>query len=314
MSELEQKVKKSIERLKAFEPPEGYYLAFSGGKDSVVCKSLLDMSGCKYDSTYHVTSVDPPELVRFIKNIHPDVKREVPYYPDDYKNKKLAGKPTTMWNLIPEKLMPPTRLVRYCCDKLKESGGEGRMTVTGVRWAESVNRRDSHGAVTVVSKNANELIGNENFLKTKKGGFISNNDNDDTRQMVERCYKHHRTTVNPIIDWQDRDVWEFIKSENISYCELYDEGFHRLGCVGCPMAGTKQREKEFFRWPKYKESYLRAFDKMLEERKRREKLGGSWRIGTTPRDIFNWWMEYDILPGQMNWFEDFEEGNENWPD
>ena len=132
MSELDQKVKKSIERLKAFEPPEGYYLAFSGGKDSVVCKALLDMSGCKYDATYRVTSVDPPELVRFIKNEHPDVVREVPRYDD--------GKPITMWNLIPKKKTPPTRLIRYCCQFLKEGGGDGRKMVTGVRWAESTNR------------------------------------------------------------------------------------------------------------------------------------------------------------------------------
>lgn len=39
MSELKSKVEKSIERLKAFEPKEGYYLAFSGGKDSVVCNT-----------------------------------------------------------------------------------------------------------------------------------------------------------------------------------------------------------------------------------------------------------------------------------
>lgn len=110
MSELDNKVKKSIERLKAFEPPEGYYLAFSGGKDSVTCKALLDMAGVKYDATYRVTTVDPPELVRFIKNVHPDVKREVPRYSEEYKNEKLAGKPITMWNLIPEKLLPPTRL------------------------------------------------------------------------------------------------------------------------------------------------------------------------------------------------------------
>lgn len=40
-SALTEKVKASIERIKAFEPEEGYYLAFSGGKDSVVCKVLL---------------------------------------------------------------------------------------------------------------------------------------------------------------------------------------------------------------------------------------------------------------------------------
>ena len=165
MSELGEKVRKSIERLKLFEPEDGYYLAFSGGKDSVTCKALLDMAGVKYDATYHVTSVDPPELVRFIKDVHPDVKREIPRYND--------GTPITMWNLIPKKLMPPTRLVRYCCDNLKESGGTGRITVTGVRWAESTNRKRNQGIVTFTDKRAaknSNLIENKDFSLTIRGG------------------------------------------------------------------------------------------------------------------------------------------------
>jgi phosphoadenosine phosphosulfate reductase len=166
LSNLQEKVNKSIERLKAFEPEEGYYLAFSGGKDSVVCKALLDMSNCKYDATYRVTSVDPPELVRFIKDQHPDVAREVPRYDN--------GKPITMWNLIPKKLTPPTRLIRYCCEFLKESGGDGRKTVTGVRWAESTNRRQNQGAVTILKKNKQiieELSDNPDFSPTIRGGW-----------------------------------------------------------------------------------------------------------------------------------------------
>ena len=162
---MNEKVEASIERIKAFCPPEGYYLAFSGGKDSVVCKRLLDMAGVKYQAFYRVTSVDPPELVRFIKEQHPDVIREVPRYKD--------GKPITMWNLIPKKRMPPTRTQRYCCEKLKESGGDGHMTVTGVRWAESVNRKQNQGLVTIYSKNKalqEEIRGNENFLRTNRGG------------------------------------------------------------------------------------------------------------------------------------------------
>lgn len=299
MSELQTKTKKSLERLKAFEPEEGYYLAFSGGKDSVVTKALLDMSGCKYDATYRVTSVDPPELVRFIKNQHPDVKREVPRYKD--------GKVITMWNLIPRKLMPPTRLVRYCCAHLKESGGDGRMMVTGVRWAESVNRRKNQGVVTVMGRKAGAEIGDGvNFMSTMRGGVVLTNDNAENRRVIEQCYKRHKTSVNPIVDWTDEEVWEFIRAEGIPYCSLYDEGFRRLGCIGCPMAGTKQREAEFIRWPKYKAAYMLAFDKMLEERKRKGKYSPALRMGATAQDVYNWWMEYDVLPGQMT-FEDMEE-------
>ena len=133
------------------------------------------------------------------------------------------------------------------------------------------------------------------------------NDNTESRRVIESCYKRAKVSINPIIDWDDLDVWEFIKSNGIKYCSLYDEGFERLGCIGCPMAGTKGREREFLRWPKYKAAYLRAFDKMLQHRKQSGLSAWFKYHEATARDVFNWWMEYDVLPGQMNWFEDFEE-------
>lgn len=136
--------------------------------------------------------------------------------------------------------------------------------------------------------------------------MVLTNDNDETRRVVEQCYKRHKTTLNPVIEWTDADVWRFIRSNNIPYCELYEEGFHRLGCIGCPMASMNDREREFIRWPKYKNAYLLTFAKMLKERARRGKLKGSWGTDTTPRDVFNWWMEYDVLPGQLT-FDDLEE-------
>ena len=301
MSELSKKVKKSVQRLKTFCPPEGYYLAFSGGKDSVVCKALLEMSGCRYDSTYRVTSVDPPELVRFIKEKHPDVKREIPRYEETYKNKKLAGKPITMWNLIPEKVMPPTRIARYCCKYLKESGGDGRMTVTGVRWAESVNRTKSQGQVVIQSHGKVQDDSGAFKQDERRGSLILTNDNENSRRLVEQCYKRHKTTVNPIIDWSDSDVWEFISTENIPHCDLYHEGFTRLGCIGCPMARKQGRERQFYRWKVYKSNYLLAFNRMLRERERRGLK--NLKLGTTAMDVFNWWMEYDVLPGQVDLFE-----------
>ena len=158
------KVQVAIERILAFEPPEGYYLAFSGGKDSVVIKALADMAGAKYDAHYNLTSVDPPELVQFIKTFD-DVIIDRP--------KDKDGNQVTMWNLIPRKRMPPTRIVRYCCQELKEGGGRGRMVMTGVRWAESSNRRRNQGEVTVMApkkKTREELVSSGNFMTTNRGG------------------------------------------------------------------------------------------------------------------------------------------------
>lgn len=131
------KVQVAIDRIRCFEPDDGYYLAFSGGKDSVVVKKLAEMSGVKFEAVYHVTSVDPPELVSFIKEKHPDVIMERPI--------DSNGRQITMWNLIANNSMPPTRRMRYCCEKLKEGGGVGRFVLTGVRWAESSRRATTRG-------------------------------------------------------------------------------------------------------------------------------------------------------------------------
>lgn len=136
------------------------------------------------------------------------------------------------------------------------------------------------------------------------------NDNTESRRMIEQCYKRHKTNVNPIIDWSDANVWDFIRGNGIPYCSLYDEGFHRLGCIGCPFARRKGKERDFIRWPKYKEAYLNAFSKFL---KRREERGNPFILhGTqlaTAEEVYNWWMEYDVLPGQMT-FDDMEEDDE----
>lgn len=147
------KVDKAIMRLQAYEPPEGYWLCFSGGKDSVVIKALADMAGVKYDAHYRVTSVDPPELVRFIKKEYPEVEWD---YPRDKDGNRIS-----MWTLIPQKKMPPTRIMRYCCAVLKESGGKGRLKITGVRWAESNRRKKSHGEVTIMDKKLKQVAEQE---------------------------------------------------------------------------------------------------------------------------------------------------------
>ena len=272
----EDKVKTSIDAIRTFEPPEGYYVAFSGGKDSVVVKALCDMAGVKYDAHYRVTSVDPPELVRFIKEKHPDVAMEIPHDDD--------GKPITMWNLIPRKKMPPTRFYRYCCKDLKESGGEGRFTITGVRWAESRNRKENQGLVTVYNPTKQER---ENPLaeQTSKGGIVLNNDNDEARRWMESCYRKRKTVLNPIINWEDEDVWEFINQYKIPYCDLYDKGHKRLGCIGCPM-NPAAAAADLSVYVKYKENYLKAFGTMLAERER-AGLPTEWK---TAEEVMEWWL------------------------
>lgn len=283
MGNKHDKVQTAIDRLRAFEPPDGYYLAFSGGKDSQCIYHLAEMAGVKFDAHYRVTSVDPPELVRFIKNQYPDVSIDIPHDKD--------GKPITMWNLIPRKLMPPTRIARYCCAYLKETGGKGRIVVTGVRWDESARRKNTRGPVEVQSKKAAKVASdnNANYREDGKSGIILNLDNDAARRTVEQCFRTHKTIINPIVDWLEEDVWEFLNDvANVPHCALYDLGYKRLGCIGCPMAYN--REKELDRYPKYKDSYMRAFAKMLTERDKRG-MGHDAIFFKTPQSVMDWFLE-----------------------
>lgn len=140
----------------------------------------------------------------------------------------------------------------------------------------------------------------------KEKRIILNNDNDDRRRLFETCTLKAKRTCNPIIDWTDGEVWDYIESEKLQINPLYQCGFSRVGCIGCPMAGTARRQREFALYPTYQAAYIRAFERMIEERIRRGKVDGSWRIGTTGLDVFHWWMEDGVLPGQLT-FDDFAE-------
>lgn len=94
--------------------------------------------------------------------------------------------------------------------------------------------------------------------------MVLNYDNDESKLLVDHCYRTTKTLVNPIIDWEEEDVWEFLNSNGIQHCSLYDEGFKRLGCIGCPLSGSKNMERDFARWPKYKELYIKAFQRMID--------------------------------------------------
>ena len=155
------KEKRAIEYLKSFQPQtEPYYLCYSGGKDSDVIRILAMLAGVNHEIHHNHTTVDAPETVRYIRTI-PDV---ITHFPE-----------LTMWELIVKKGLPPTRLMRYCCEKLKEGGGKGRIKITGVRWAESNNRKQNGGFVKIIGKPKTvQRIGEEmqaNFLSIPKGGW-----------------------------------------------------------------------------------------------------------------------------------------------
>lgn len=292
-------IEKSIERLKNASEMSLYYYGkplvceYSGGKDSDVQLKLFELSGIPYEIHNSHTTVDAPETVYHIRKVFREQELKGIRCTIDY-HIRPNGQRLTMWNLIPAKLMPPTRIVRYCCSELKEGGNENRMISTGVRWAESTKR--SHRSPFEVLKNsAAKSIGvsDEKMLIT---------DNDDTRKLYESCHMKAKTVVNPIIDWKDTDIWDFIHTEKIPVCSLYGCGYQRLGCLGCPLARRTQREREMHEYPKFKQAYVHAFDRMIAMRKAKGKEV-QWSCGD---EVYHWWMEDRNVYGQMKLSEFME--------
>ena len=244
-------------------------VTYSGGKDSQVLVALAERAGINFEVVNSHTTADAPETVYFIREQFKAMENRgikcsivMPRYKD---------KPVSMWTLIPQKLMPPTRLVRYCCDVLKENTGKNRFIATGVRWAESARRKNSRGVM----------------------------------ELFETCNLKGKMTVNPIVDWSDDDVWDYTHNEHLPVNPLYCEGQKRVGCIGCPMAGRGGRQREFMRWPAYGKMYISAFERMLDVRKSKG-LPCDWQTGM---DVFRWWMEDDNVSGQLSMDDLMEDNN-----
>jgi len=249
---LADKVKLSLDTIKKYAPDDDvpYYGCFSGGKDSIVIKRLAEIAGVPVTWTYNVTTIDPPELLKFMRKHHGDVVWDKPEKPFFYMAAEVRGF--------------PTRLARWCCEVYKESRSpKDARLLMGVRAAESPRRAKTWGLATL----------------------------------------HRRTleyVINPIFYWSGADVWEYIRSEGMPYCSLYDEGFKRLGCIGCPMAGERGRKAEFVRWPRYEYLWKRMFRRVWDRRTGSlQRDGRAWfgdKYFKNWEEMWHWWLNDVPLP------------------
>ncbi len=260
-----------FERLALQYDPRGYCVCTSEGKDSRVLGHLFRRAGVKHFYLHSITGIDPPELTYFQRRNFQEYKDQG-YLCYDIMPRK------SMVRMMQERKIPPLRQARYCCSELKEvrTKEQGIAILSfGVRKYESVKRKKNRDEMEIVKPG-------------KKQNVIMPFDNEENRREFEDCYTFKEKRVNPITYWTDADIWNYSEYWKLEQSELYKEGFKRLGCIGCPMAGECERKREFERWPGFKKMYLLGFEKMIEARKAAglEILPGM----ETPEKWFDWWI------------------------
>lgn len=261
-----------------YDAEQGYYLAFSGGKDSQALYHMTQLAGVKFQGHMNLTSVDPPEVIRFVKRSYHEVE--------------LIKPKKSIFQIAIEKQILPTMRVRFCCAEYKEMAGAGKVTLIGIRKAESA-RRAKRNEVEISSKKfSGDLDGLDEYRqeqkakrarrKSKKQGV--NITNADEEQTLVCIHGKESLLISPIIYWTERDVWEFLNDVvRVPHCSLYDEGWHRIGCIGCPMSSHKQKMLENERYPHVKRSWIRAIKAI--------------RSGAGFKEGYIWWnVREDMVP------------------
>ena len=276
---------KEAERL--FDMP--LVVQYSGGKDSDVILQLAKESGVPFRVTHNLTTADPPDNVYYIRRVFAALREEG-------IDCRINVPRRSLWRIMRETLVIPSRIMRVCCSELKERKmPDAPYIVTGVRWAESAGRRAKSGIAMVYT--ARERGVEE---KAAAAGLLTTDD-ASSRRLFEQCQLRGVRVLNPIIDWSDGDVWSYLHSRGIEGNPLYKEGWTRIGCVGCPRAGRRARELAFARYPKLYKAWRDAIAYVIE---RRKEMGNPMFLegkeAESVEDVLGAWCAGRLIGGWMN--------------
>lgn len=266
---LEQKIDHAVGAVEAFAAAKGWenvYVSYSGGKDSTVLLDLVRRF-LKPDirAIFCNTGNEWPEIMRFVRQTEgvewikpkmtpeqvfekygfPLVSKEQSRYIREAKNSKgeilrqrrlhgcdkdgnkKFGSIAQKWKFL---VSENFEVSEQCCNKLKKDpfhalSKQGMFPIMGIMAGESKMRESMY---------------------VKRGGCNS--------------FEGKRAASHPMSIWTDEDVWSYIKKFGVKYCDIYDQGADRTGCVFCGFGANRKDDNRFVL---LNENYPRLYDKCM---------------------------------------------------
>lgn len=239
-----------------------FYVAFSGGKDSVVTldlvqralphnnfKVLFGDTGMEFPDTYK--TVD--ELKKFC------VENDI-----EFLTSKSQNEPNYTW----EQFGPPATVQRWCCSVHK--------TTPQIIALRNVLKRSSFTGMAFVGVRASESISRSRYSfvclgKKHKGQY----------------------SCNPILDWNSAEIYTYIFLNNLYLNEAYKKGNRRVGCLVCPGASEKSEYIARTCYPREFDALMNIIRKMYAHNFQAESKfveflkNGGWKARKNGRDLIS---------------------------
>jgi 3'-phosphoadenosine 5'-phosphosulfate sulfotransferase (PAPS reductase)/FAD synthetase len=233
---LDEKVQMSIERIQDwYEYWEGkVYVSFSGGKDSTVLLHLVRSIYPDVVGVFVNTGLEYPEILKFIHTIpniitvRPKMKFKdvIDKYGYPVISKENALKIFEISSTKSKKL----KNKRLYGDK----NGNGKLPE---KWKYLIHApfKISSKCCNVLKKGPIKIYEKETQQKCFVGTMAKDSRLRETNYLQNGCnsFNTKRPISIPLSFWLEKDVWGYIKKNNLLYSDIYNKGYKNTGCMFC---------------------------------------------------------------------------------